>query len=199
MRIDLSNPYTDGMNYLKNWRMGFPKKDYPFKIVAGIFERQYAMNAIWESQIDNSFNQYKGSVPDIIKSFQQLEIEYSKSLQQFTIGNTLIDLLNKKEDIGGLNYVNNIPLISKSQKGDNKATEELEFTYLYYLLCNKAALIWAAFGRKGFSRIEAITQVTGGAIAPDYPINYASLLKVLGQIGVAFTMNKLYTPLSPLY
>jgi hypothetical protein len=199
MRVDLSNPLSDGMNHLKNWRMGFSKKDYPVKIVSGLFERQYAMNEIWRTQLDSSFDQYKNTEPDIIKTHQQLEIEYNKALQRFSGKNTLIDLMNKKEDIGGLNYANNIPLILKSQNGDNAATEELEFTYLYYLLCNKATLIWAAFGRKGFSRIDAIAQVTGVIIEYDDPITYGSILKILGQIGVSITMNKLYSPLSKLY
>lgn len=198
MRVDLSKLYTAGMDNLRTWRTGFPKADYPFKVVSSMFERQYAMNSIWESQVDNSFNQYKGTQPDIIKTFQQFEIEYAKALRPFTTGNTLIDLMNKKQDIGGLNYANNIPLIERSQRGDHTATEELEFTYLYYLLSNKATLVWAAFGRKGYPRIDAIAQVTGAILPPDYPISYTSVLKILGQLGVAVAMNKLYTALPPL-
>ena len=150
MRIDLRNPYSDGVTHLNNWRTGFSKTDYPFKIVTSMFERQYAMNAIWDSHIDSCFHPFSGKESDIIKTYQQLEIVYNKSLQPFTTGNTLINLLNQQQDVGGLNYKNNIPLIAKSRNGDNAATEELEFTYLYYLLCNKSVLMWAAFGKKGF-------------------------------------------------
>ena len=199
MRIDLRNPYSDGITHLNNWRTGFSKTDYPFKIVTSTFERQYAMNAIWGSHIDSCFHPSNGKESDIIKTYQQLEIVYNKSLQQFTTENTLINLLNQQQDVGGLNYKNNIPLIAKSRNRDNAATEELEFTYLYYLLCNKSVLMWAAFGKKGFSRIDAIAQVTGAIIEYDTPITYTAILKILGQIGVAVGMNKIYSPLPPLY
>ncbi|MGB8193194.1 MAG: hypothetical protein WCF67_14795 [Chitinophagaceae bacterium] len=107
--------------------------------------------------------------------------------------------MNRKEDVGGLNYANNLPLISRGQSGDNAAIEELEFTYLYYLLCNKSAIMWSAFGRKGFSRIDAIAQVTGAVIEYKQQITYSSILNILGQLGVSQKMNTLYSPRSNLF
>jgi hypothetical protein len=198
MRIDLTNPYNEGLNNLKNWRLRYAKSEYPFKVVQNLFYRQYTMNSIWDSQIDNSFNKFKGTENDAIKSFQKLETEYSYASQQFTVGNTLIDLMNKKQDVGGLNYQNNIPLIDKSKNGDGTAIEEMEFTYLYYLLCNKATLMWAAFGRKGFLRIDAIAQVTGVVIEYNQPITYGGILNIMGQLGCSEKMNSLYSPLPKL-
>ena len=195
MRIDLTNSFNEGMSNLKAWRNRYSKAEYPSKIVTNIFYRQYTMNSIWDSQIYSSFSKFKGTETDVIKAFQKLEAEYSNASQKFTVGNTLIDLMNKKEDVGGLNYGNNIPLIAKAQSGNNAAMEELEFTYLHYLLCNKATLMWAAFGRKGYSPVDAIAQVTGAIIEYKQPVNYASILNILGQIGVSAQMNKLYSPL----
>jgi hypothetical protein len=199
MRIDLTNPYNEGLNNLKNWRTRYSKTEYPFKVVQNIFYRQYTMNSIWDTQIENSFNKFKGTESDIIKAFQKLEGEYSNASQKFTVGNTLIELMNKKQDVGGLNYQNNISLIEKGKNGDNTAIEELEFTYLYYLLCNKSTLMWAAFGRKGFSRIDAIAQVTGVVIEYNQTITYEWVLDILGRIGCDEKMNSLYSALPKLF
>ena len=199
MRIDLTNSYNEGLNNLNNWRNRYTKTEYPFKVVQNIFFRQYTMNSIWNGQIDNSFNKFKGTETDIIKAYQKLETEYSKSSERFTAGNTLIYLMNKKENVGGLNYKNNIPLIEKAQKGDNAVMEELEFTYLYYLLCNKATLMWAAFGRKGLSTTEAIAQVTGSVIEYNQTMTYEEILNILGKLGCSQTMNSLYSPLQSLF
>ena len=199
MRIDLTNPFNEGMNNLRNWRSRYSKNEYPSKVVLNIFYRQYTMNSIWESQIENSFNIFKNTETDVLVAFQKLEKEYSNASGHFTIGNTLIDLMNQQQDVGGLNYKNNIPIISRGQSGDNKAIEELEFTYLYYMLGNKATLMWAAFGRKGFSKVDAIAQVTGVVIEYNQPINYAGILAILGQLGVSESVNKMYSPLNNLH
>jgi hypothetical protein len=152
------------------------------------------MNSIWDSQINGSFSRFKNTESDLIQAFQKLESEYSNSSQQFTIGNTLIDLMNQQQDVGGINYKNNIPLISKAQGGDKKVIEELEFTYLYYLLCNKATLIWAAFGRIGYSQIDSIAQVTGAVTEYNKTITYADILSILGRLGVSQSLNSMYSP-----
>lgn len=198
MRIDLTNPFNEGVTNLKNWRDRYSKNEYPFKVVLNIFYRQYTMNSIWDTQLNNSFSQFRNTETDILKAFQKLETEYSNASGKFTVGNTLIDLMNQQQDIGGLNYKNNLPLITRGQSGDNKAVEELEFTYLYYLLANKATLMWASFGRKGFSQIDAIAQVTGAIIEYEQAIKYVDILNILGQLGISKTMKSLYTPLNNL-
>jgi hypothetical protein len=199
MRVDLTNPYKEAYHMLETWRSRYSKIEYPFKIVVNTFYRQYTMQAIWDTEINKSFEKYSGIESDIIKSFQHLEQEYSNASQKFTIGNTLINLMNQMENVGGLNYSNSIPLITKAQNGDNKSIEELEFTYLYYFLCNKATLMWAAFGRKGFTKLEAIAQVTGVIIEYSQPIHYTDILNILGQLGCSGMMNSIYNPLPNLY
>lgn len=111
MRIDMTNPFKEGMTNLNNWRNRYSKHEYPFKVVLNVFYRQYTMNSIWNSQINGSFSRFKNTESDLIQAFQKLESEYSNASHQFTIGNTLIDLMNQQQDVGGLNYKNNIPLI----------------------------------------------------------------------------------------
>jgi len=198
MRVDLTNTFNEGVQRLNMWRGRYSKAEYPSKLVMNIFYRQYAMGDIWNTTIEPSFGKLKGTEKDVLSAFQKLQMEYSQNSQKFTIGNTLIDLMNKKQDIGGLNYANNIPLINQAQKGDNAALEELEFTYLYKFLSNEAVLMWAAFGRCGYNKIDAIAQVTGAVIA-DQPLDYSTILQILGQIGISRTMDNLYEPLPNLF
>lgn len=199
MRIDLTNPFNEGLERLKTWRNRYEKQEYPFKVVLNIFYRQYTMASIWNDQINSSFGKLSGAENDIFKSYQELEDEYSNASQLFTIGNILTNLMNKKEDVGGLNYGDNIPLIAKAQNGDNAVMEELEFTYLYYLLSNKTTLWWAAFGRKGFSKIDAIAQITSVVLEPKQDIVYENILAILGQFGCAEALHSMYSPLPNLF
>ena len=198
MRIDLTNFYHEAVDLLVIWRNRYSKTEYPFKVAVNIFYRQYTMNSIWDVELNNSFYYYKGIEGDVLKALELLEKAYSDASQQFTKGNRLIDLMNKKEDVGGLNYKDISPIIFKAKKGDNASVEELEFSYLFYYLCNKTTLLWAAYGRKGFSQVDAITQITGVVVA-DQPITYSVIFGMMGRFGCAEVMNSLYTPLSNLY
>ncbi|MGB8193193.1 MAG: hypothetical protein WCF67_14790 [Chitinophagaceae bacterium] len=73
MRIDLTQPFSEGVNNLITWRARYSKFEYPFKVVQNIFYRQYTMNSIWASQLDNAFEKLKGTETDIIKAFQKIE------------------------------------------------------------------------------------------------------------------------------
>jgi hypothetical protein len=198
MRTDLTPEYNQAVDLLITWRNRYSKVEYPFKIAVNIFYRQYTMNSIWNTELINSFYHYKGVESDVLKSFELLETAYSNASAQFATANGLYDLMNKNEDVGGINYKDIFPIVIKAQTGDNAAVEELEFSYLFYFLCNKATLLWAAFGRKGFSQIGAITQTTGAMVA-DQPITYSVIFAKMGQLGCAEIMNSLYTPLRNLY
>jgi hypothetical protein len=193
MRIDFTNPFNEGLVNLNNWRNRYLKQEYPVKVVLNIFYRQYTMNSIGDSQINSSFSKLGNADTDLMQAFQKLESEYSNASGQFTIGNTLIDLMNQKQDVGEVNSKNYLPLISESESGDNKAIEELDFTNLHFLLCNKAGLIWAAYARKGFSHIDATAQVTGVRIEFNKTITYSDILLIFGQLSVSKLMDNIYS------
>jgi len=199
MRIDLKHSFNEGITNLTNWRNRYSKEEYPFKIVQNIFYRQYTMDAIWDNQLQNSFKELSRTETDIIFAYQKIEVEYATASKAFASAEILMNLMNQQNDIGGINYKNSIELINKSIKGDNTSTEELEFRYLYRLLSNKSVLMWAAFGRSGFTENEAISQVLGHSIYPNQTFKYASILDLFGQVGIAPYLNNVYIPLTNLY
>ena len=199
MKIDLKNPFLEGINNLNNWRNRYSKFDYPFKIVQNIFYRQYTMNSIWESELYNSFTGFKNSEKNIFDAYEKIEIEYSNAAKAYALGNTLLDLMKQQVDIGGINYANSIALIDKSRGGDNDSTEELEFRYIYRLLSNKSVIMWAAFGRIGLTQSEAVNQILDTHINFSQSFQYAEILDLLGQSGVSQIMNTIYSPLPNIH
>ncbi|KUO66633.1 MAG: hypothetical protein APF83_01440 [Lutibacter sp. BRH_c52] len=199
MSIDLTNPLNDGINYLKEWRNRYSKSEYLSKIVLNTFYRQYAMDYIWDSQIINSFESFSNTESQILKAYQKLEFEYSKSAENFILDNRLESLIKEGMEIGGLNYNTSLPLILQAEKGNNKVVEELEFTYLYWLLANKSILMWASFGRIGYNYLESVTKVTNAIIKMNEPFTYKNSLNIFGQLIVSNFMDTKYVPLKPLY
>ena len=63
------------------------------------------------------------------------------------------------------------------------------------MLAIKATLMWAAFGRKGFTKIDAIEQDTGVFSDYNQPISYTGILDLLGQLSISESTNNYYTPL----
>ena len=55
--------------------------------------------------------------------------------------------------------------------------------------------MWAAFGRKGFTKIDAIAQDTWVVIDYNQPISYAGILDLLGQLSISESIYSYYTPL----
>src|SRR5262245_17410779 len=101
--VNLINPYNECINRLITWRNRYSGNEYPFKVVCNIFYRQYTMNSIWESQIDSSFEKYFNTEKEWMQPFEVLWSEYSYASRQFP-PNILVELMNRHEDVGGLNY-----------------------------------------------------------------------------------------------
>ena len=79
--------------------------------------------------------------------------------------------------------------------GSKPAKEELEFSYLHYLISDKATLAWAAFCATGISPLKAITEVSGAIIQP-MPLNdYNTLTVGLGQLYTTRFLQERYKPL----
>jgi tetratricopeptide (TPR) repeat protein len=199
MSIDLNNPLNEGITQLKKWRDRYSNKEYPSKIILNIFYRQYIMDSIWEIQIINSFDKLANSEIEIIESFKKIENQYSINAQKFNSGNRLINLMKESVEIGGLNYNSLLPLIEKAENEDNKAIEELEFTYLFWLLANKTSIMWSSFGRIGLTKFESVTKITGKIIKINESFTYKNTLAIFGNLIVSKFLETTYTPLKPIF
>lgn len=199
MNIDLHNPLNEGINQLKKWRERYSNKEYPSKIILNIFYRQYIMDSIWETQIRNSFDELANTEIEVLEAFQKIEIHYSTNARKFNSGNRLINLMKEGVEIGGLNYNSLLPLIEKAENEDNKAIEELEFTYLFWLLANKTSIMWSSFGRIGYNKFESVTKITEKIIKINESFTYKNTLTIFGNLIVSEFLETTYTPLKPIF
>lgn len=102
---------------------------------------------------------------------------------------------NPEEIVGAIHYSDFVPLIQRVQLGSKPAKEELEYSYLYYLLSDKCTLLWAAMCATGIAPLSAITKVTDAVIEP-MPLNdYNTLTVGLGQLCVGKFLKDRYNPL----
>ncbi len=191
--IDMTPALTEGTNNLISWRNRYSDIEYPRKVVLNIFYRRYAMSKMWNNLM-NIVNQKS------YNSFQEAVIALER-LYSITATTKVLPYLeswiqnNPDEIVGAIHYRDFVGLIQRVQMGSKPAKEELEFSYLYYLISDKATLAWAAFCATGISPLKAITEVSSAIIQP-MPLNdYNTLTVGLGQLYTTRFLQERYNPL----
>jgi len=184
------------MENLLKWRNRYSKKEYSEKVVLNIFYRKYTMDFMWNDIISCFGKGVKWN--DFNIGFQQLKMIYSNTSTSKT-HNVLMDLLQQKDKvIGNTTYRNFLDLIKLEQQGDNSKLEEIEYSYLYYLLTDESILLWAALGGTGKDKIDAIGVLSGYKIETDDIIHYRQADEVIGKLCSAPYLAQKYKALPPL-
>lgn len=191
--INLTSALTEGTKNLIIWRKRYSSSEYPRKVVLNIFYRRYAMSKMW-NELMNVVNQKS------YKSFQEaamaLERLYSITAKTKVALNLETWIQNNPDEIvGAIRYRDFVGLIQRVQMGSKPAKEELELSYLHYLISDKATLAWAAFCATGISPLKAITEVSGVIIQPMSLNDYNTLTSGLGQLYTTRFLQDRYTPL----
>lgn len=191
--IDMTSALTEGTNNLLKWRNRYSSVEYPQKIVLNIFYRRYTMRTMWNELMNivnqRAYNSFQDALMD-------LEILYSKTaIAKVAPYLKLWIQDNPDEIVGAIHYRDFESLIQRVQIGSKPAKEELEFSYLYYLISDKATLAWAAFCAIGIPPLNAITKVSDAIIEP-MPLNdYNTLTVGLGQLYTGRFMQDRYNHL----
>lgn len=197
MRIDLRHSFNEGMNNLSTWRNRYSFHDYPEKVLINVFYRKYSMLFMWD-EIQKCFN--NGQLwSDFNTGFQKLKQTY----QQTAISKTqpvLLQFLTEspEKQIGSTSFSSYTEKIAGSRQGNNQDLEEIEYSYLYYLLTDECVLLWAAFGGTGIDQIKAIGQLSGLIIETPEINSYEQIEGILGRLCASAYLNKVYNPLPPL-
>lgn len=89
------------------------------------------------------------------------------------------------------------PLIWGARNGDNDKLEEIEYSYLYYLLTDESILLWGALGGIGQSEIDAIGTLTGMIIQTDEISSYLRIEEILGRLCAGVYLHQHYRALPP--
>lgn len=191
--IDLTLALTEGINNLCTWRNRYTSDEYPQKVVLNIFYRRYTMNKMWNDLMSivkqKSYNSFQQAAMTLEKLYSETAVTKVQSYLNSWIEN------NPDEIVGAIHYRDFIGLIQRVQMGSKPAKEELEFSYLHYLISDKATLAWAAFCATGISPLEAITEVSGAIIKPMTLNDYNTLTVGLGQLYTTSFLQDRYNPL----
>lgn len=192
--IDLSPLFPEATNNMRNWKNRYSAQEFPYKVALNIFYRRYTMMYMWP-EIMAYANGQKGR-KDFQTAYRELEQLYAQTAMMKTRSILEANLANRpNEDVGGCTFAHYNELIDRSRRGDKAAKEEIEFSYFYYFLADKATLLWAAVCASGVDKVKAIQEVSGFIIEP-MPLNdYATVSQGLGQLAAAPFMQRNYTPL----
>lgn len=191
--IDMTSALTEGTNNLLKWRNRYSSVEYPQKIVLNIFYRRYTMRTMWNEIMNivnqRAYNSFQDAAMVLEKLYSSTATVKVAPYLESWIRN------NPNEIVGAIHYKDFEGLIQRVQMGSKPAKEELEFSYLHYLISDKATLAWAAFCASGISPLKAITEVSGAIIQP-MPLNdYNTLTVGLGQLYTTRFMQDRYNPL----
>ena len=191
--IDMSPALTEGTNNLIAWRKRYTSTEYPQKIVLNIFYRRYSMSKMWNELMaivnQRSYSSFQMAAMALENIYSTTAVTKVQPFLESWIKN------NPDEIVGAIRYRDFVDLIQRVQMGSKPAKEELEFSYLHYLISDKATLAWAAFCATGISPLKAITEVSGAIIQP-MPLNdYNILTAGLGQLYTTRFLQDRYTPL----
>lgn len=196
MRIDLRNQLAEGMNNLQAWRSRYNKNEYGEKVLLNVFYRKYSTLLMWD-KIQNSF---EGNVlwNDFNEGYREMISLYeNQSLKTQPI---LLQLLSEKSDnmVGSVSYAGFADKIRGAKQGNNADIEEIEFTYLHYLLNDQLILMWSAIGGTGLSKIEALAQMSGVIIAETDMSEYGKVENIIGQLCTGPYLHENYNALPHL-
>ena len=192
--VDLSPLFPEAQTNMRNWRGRYDADEFPYKVSLNIFYRRYTMMYMWP-EIMAYANGMKGR-KDFQTAYNELEQLYARTAMMKTRMVLEDNLKNKPNEIvGGSTFSHYNELIRKTRQGDRKSKEEIEFSYFYYFLADKATLLWAAICATGVSKIDAVAQLTGFQIEPMPLDDYATVSNGLGQLAAAPFLNRHYSPM----
>lgn len=188
----MTSALTEGTNNLLTWRNRYLSVEYPQKIVLNIFYRRYVMRTMWNELMNivnqRAYNSFRDAAMDLEKLYSKTAVKVAPYIESLVKN-------NPDEVVGAIHYRDFESLIQRAQMGSKPAKEELEFSYLYYLISDKATLAWAAFCAVGIPPLKAITEVSGAVIEP-MPLNdYNTLTVGLGRLYTARFMQDRYNHL----
>lgn len=202
MRIDLRNQLAEGMNNLQAWRNRYSKAEYGEKVLLNVFYRKYSTHFMWD-KIQNSFQKkmFGGNKVlwnDFNEGFREMMNLYEN--QSTKTQPVLLQLLSEKSAnmVGSVSYAGFADKIRGAKQGNNADIEEIEFTYLHYLLNDQLILMWSSFGGTGLSKIDALAQMSGVIIAETDMTGYGTVENIIGQLCTGPYLKENYNPLPPL-
>jgi len=186
---------------LVNWRERYDKHTYSSKVVFNMFYRAYPYEWFWENRRQFFGNDMRGLQQPLATPDEAID-KIAGTLRKVQLENVhpfMPQWMEKKKDVGVLSHGILDPLISAGERGDNKAIEELEYTFCYNNVVYRCLNVFFAGGSIGLGPVDSFTEATGAVVSDTYLTTnlrdlWTVFQKILGQ-----PINAEYSPLSHLY
>ena len=191
MMVDMTQAYTEATNNIRTWRTRYSADEYPHKIVINMMYRAYTMRQVWNDFMFGRLPRYN----NFTTAIGEMEKYYS-AVAYNSVKDNLLDWLGRQPDeqVGTLTFSRYERLASLAES-DRTKKEELEFSYIFELLCDKCVLYYLAIRQCGKSSVEAIQLLTGYIIEDIPQIDYTIAKQAFIQLGIGRYMHEHYTPL----
>ena len=176
-------------------RLKYKSQDstYAVYLVDEIFKYRYTMHFMWDTVMSYANQDFPNCAAD---SYNELLEIFEKTYSEI-VSPRLQSLYSNPEYewVGAIHRDGFNELIVSCKHGNRRAREEIEFSYLYYTICDLCTLCWAAQCSSGLGKLDAIKMITGCIIQP-MPLNeYKVLTNGLGELFVSRFLEQNYTPL----
>lgn len=186
--IDLKQPYTEAVNNLLTWRKRYSSYEYPEKVALNIFYRKYTMDFLWNSARNLKFDSFEDGVYTLKRKYGELALSKVQPILMDELKN------NPTRVVGNVAYSGFPLMFEKIRNGDLKLKEELDYSYLFFLLSDECVLYWMALCGSGVGEMDAITKLSSYVIEDVPNIDYSIASSVLGQLCAGQYLSNHYSP-----
>ena len=188
--IDLSSALSEATHNILTWRNRYDFKKYPHMVVVNMMYRAYSMDRLFDLFLNGnlpSYSNFNESVIAMERKYGEIALQIQPYLMNWL-------QTNPNDNIGTLCFNNFDNLASKAEVSA-ESKEELEFSYIFELLCDKSVLYWIAMVISGVSKMNAIAKMTNAFIEPIPNITYTIAKQIFQQLLVGRYMHEHYTPI----
>lgn len=188
--IDLSRALSEANNNILTWRNRYDFKKYPHMIVVNMMYRAYSMERLYDLFFKENlptYSSFNDSVIAMERKYGEIALQVQPNLMNWLH-------TNPNDNIGTLCF-NNFENLANKAEISAKSKEELEFSYIFELLCDKSVLYWIAMVLSGENKMNAIVRMTDVRIEPIPNITYTIAKQIFQQLLVARFMHEHYVPI----
>lgn len=175
----LSRDIVAAKQSLQAWKWLYSREEYPHAIVRAMLQDSYTMQLLWDDFKNDSIPMSNQAM-----AVFQMESLYAEKLTT-TVEPHLEEWLDgrRSELVGGISYAFYDGL-AKVAETDDSLLEEVEFSFVFHHLLNKAVLYTIAFCSAGDEIKESLGRLTGKTLKDTDDLSYDQTKYFFQEISV---------------
>lgn len=185
MNADLSNTFKDARRLIETWKDRYSQVEYPKKVVLNIFYRKYTIEKMWTRVINQIY-------PTWQLAYEKNMLKYSEVAQNEIVP-ILENYLQIDRKVAAIKYSDFQSYIKAASEGDNDSIKAIEYTYFLNRIFDELVILWISMINSGYTKINAITKLTGSILPHEMPINsYVEIEQIFDQLGAENYLQLLF-------